>query len=114
VLNLIDSTLDLNNGTVKFNYLIKGKAVCKDFLRRATGFERRMFNFIHAQVARGCSSVDDDNDLNKITRPVNSKTDAADDVIAFLDSYFATETFGIGTLLLFEVLIIIANLAFCK
>jgi len=80
-------------------YIIKGRSVCKDFFRRATGFEKRMFNNVHSLVARGCSTVDEENDLKKLSQSLSTRDDNIENVVGFLDSYFKTETFGVGNVL---------------
>lgn len=38
---------DRVDGSFCINYVIRGVPVCKDFFRRATRFERKMFNAVH-------------------------------------------------------------------
>ena len=66
-------------------HFIAGRKVCKDFFRLATGFDQRLFNAVYSEV-----SLDQlpDEGIGKLVRGIRV---IEEDVIAFLDSYMASE-----------------------
>ena len=82
-----------SDGSFRILHTIAGHTVCKDFFRRATGFDRRLFNSVYKEVMEGKVSLSAEDQALFSTRKDEER---AMNICSFLDTYFQTEFGDIG------------------
>jgi hypothetical protein len=79
---LFDGRSNVPEPTIRHH--IAGVAVCKDFYRKASGFERKMFNKVYESVLSGVVCDVDIKASSRTRKPEEQE----EEICAFLDSYF--------------------------